>query len=403
MAGEQSEDQSFYYLLMEEPEVMPPAPPGHSHHQQPISSPNRTSRDTPPPPDPTDMETHQQAHHPAPARPMSIAWGLSGVGHQNPQLNPTLFNFIVPGTMFPAADGTSGHHSYLSHAPIDASFAYGSELVSPSSIQSCGHHDSGFPGHWDGTLSHGACTPNVSMPTRHVANNPWAELDEAPQDNNPAPAPQPKRTPQTRRKKKEAHNASEASQGRSSSAGAGAGAPSLSDVASPGSTSRNSRTSINSKSTSTASTASSTPSRQRKLRSASRTSKNNRDKPNDAPEERRARASHNRVEKHYRNRLNAQFESLLNVLPAKTRHDGNGNGDDIESDGTNNPDRRVSKGEVLEMARKRIQALEREGNELRRENLELQGSLRRLKGSASDGTVSSSDGERPFNLNQCVQ
>ncbi|KAL5603823.1 hypothetical protein FOVSG1_006573 [Fusarium oxysporum f. sp. vasinfectum] len=282
--------------------------------------------------------------------------------------------------MIPAPNGTSGHHSYLPHAPIDASFAYGSELVSPSSIQSCGHYDSGFPGHWDGTLSHGTCTPNVSMPTRHVANNPWAELDEAPQDNNPAPAPQPKRTPRTRRKKKEAHNASEASQGRSSSAGAGASAPSLSDVASPSSTSRNSRTSINSKSTSTASTASSTPS-----------------------QERRARASHNRVEKHYRNRLNAQFESLLNVLPAKTRQDGNGNGDDIESDGTNNPDRRVSKGEVLEMARKRIQALEREGNELQRENPELQGSLRRLKGSASDGTVSSSDGETPFNFNQCVQ
>ncbi|KAL5592478.1 hypothetical protein FOBRF1_013504 [Fusarium oxysporum] len=119
--------------------------------------------------------------------------------------------------------------------------------------------------------------------------------------------------------------------------------------------------------------------------------------------ERRARASHNRVEKHYRNRLNAQFESLLNVSPAKTRQDGNGNGDDIESDGTNNPDRRVSKGEVLEMARKRIQAREREGNELQRENPELQGSLRRLKGSASDGTVSSSDGETPFNFNQCVQ
>ncbi|KAK2922698.1 hypothetical protein FoTM2_017551 [Fusarium oxysporum f. sp. vasinfectum] len=127
--------------------------------------------------------------------------------------------------------------------------------------------------------------------------------------------------------------------------------------------------------------------KERKLRSASRTSKNNRDKPNDAPEERWARASHNRVEKHYRNRLNVQFESLLNVLPAKTRHDAKGNGDDIESDGTNNPDRRVSKGEVLEMARKRIQALEREGNELRRKNLELQGSLRRLKGSASDGTA----------------
>ncbi|TVY62561.1 Allergen Fus c 3 [Fusarium oxysporum f. sp. cubense] len=382
--------------------MMPPAPPGHSHHQQPISSPNRTSGDTPPPPDPTDMETHQQAHHPVPARPMSIAWSLSSVGHQNPQLNSTLFNFIVPGTVIPAPDGTSGHHSHLPHAPIDAGFAYGSELVSPSSIQSCGHYDSGFPGHRNGTLSHGACTPKVSIPTRHVTNNPWAELDEAPQDNNPAPASQPKRTPRTRRKNKEAHNATEAFQGGSSSAGAGAGALSLSDVASPSSNSRNSRANINSESTSMASTASSTWGRQRKLRSASRTSKNNRDKPNDGPEERRARASHNRIEKHYRNRLNAQFESLLNALPAKARYNCNVNGDDIESDGTNNPDPRVSKGEVLEMARKRIQALERENNELQRGNFELQGSLRRLNASASNGTVSSSDGETPFNFNQCV-
>ncbi|KAI8417181.1 hypothetical protein FOFC_03494 [Fusarium oxysporum] len=55
------------------------------------------------------------------------------------------------------------------------------------------------------------------------------------------------------------------------------------------------------------------------------------------------------------------------------------------------------------MARKGIQALERENNELQRENLELQGSLRQLKGPASDDTVSSSDLERPFNLNKCVQ
>ncbi|EXK26735.1 hypothetical protein FOPG_19173 [Fusarium oxysporum f. sp. conglutinans race 2 54008] len=38
------------------------------------------------------------------------------------------------------------------------------------------------------------------------------------------------------------------------------------------------------------------------------------------------------------------------------------------------------------MARKGIQALERENNELQRENLELQGSLRQLKGPASDDT-----------------
>ncbi|KAI8401222.1 hypothetical protein FOFC_18091 [Fusarium oxysporum] len=65
--------------------------------------------------------------------------------------------------------------------------------------------------------------------------------------------------------------------------------------------------------------------------------------------------------------------------------------------------RKIGKGEVLEMVRKGIQALEQENNELQRENLELQGSLRQLKGPASDDTVSSSDLERPFNFNKCVQ
>ncbi|KAM6514294.1 hypothetical protein FALCPG4_015445 [Fusarium falciforme] len=51
------------------------------------------------------------------------------------------------------------------------------------------------------------------------------------------------------------------------------------------------------------------------------------------------------------------------------------------------------------MARKHIQALERERNQLERENLELEGSLRRLEGSASDGKVSSSGQETPFDFN----
>ncbi|EXK24256.1 hypothetical protein FOMG_19008 [Fusarium oxysporum f. sp. melonis 26406] len=124
-------------------------------------------------------------------------------------------------------------------------------------------------------------------------------------------------------------------------------------------------------------TASTTSNRRRKLRIASRISKNNHSKLNDAPEEHRVRTSHNRVEKH--------------------------DGDDNEWDGINDLDHPVSKGEVLEMARKGIKALERENNELQRENLELQGSLRQLKGPASDDTVSSSDLERPFNFNKCVQ
>jgi hypothetical protein len=58
----------------------------------------------------------------------------------------------------------------------------------------------------------------------------------------------------------------------------------------------------------------------------------------------------------------------------------------------------VSKGEVLEMARKHIQLLEQERAELERENLELHGNLRRLKGYASDGTVSSSSQETPLDF-----
>ncbi|KAJ9413150.1 hypothetical protein QL093DRAFT_2569919 [Fusarium oxysporum] len=220
--------------------------------------------------------------------------------------------------------------------------AYSSELVIPSSIQYRGHYDSNFPDHWDGTLNHGTSTPKVSTSTRQVTNNPRAELDKAAQDNSPTPA---------------SHSSTYTS------------APSPSAVASHSPASQNSHTSISSKSTSMAPTASTTSNQ-----------KNKHNKLNDAPEEHLVRASHNRVEKQYRNRLNAQFESLLNALPTK-----------------------IGKGEVLEMARKGIQALERENNELQRENLELQGSLRQLKGPASDDTVSSSDLERPFNFNKCVQ
>ncbi|RSL46548.1 Allergen Fus c 3 [Fusarium sp. AF-6] len=459
MAGEHSGDQSFYDFLIEEPEMMAPAPPGHFQHQQPISPPNRTSRDPPPRPDPTEIETHHPAHHPVlgmqlpePSRaqsrghlhldlhgppnsvahgahpsqslhdlhggvhatqgpagfanqhpvstgPMTIDWGLYSVGHGNLSLNPPQFDF--PGAMIPAGDGTIGHQNHLSHASTDPAFAYGSELVSPSSIHSSrGHYDSTVSNHWDDALSHGASTPKVTTPAAHVTANPWAEVEEAQDDNLPAPTSRPRRTTRPRRQKKDARKTSEASQGGSSSAG---GAPSVSDAPSPGSTSQNSRASIGSKSASMASTTSTASSRQSKLRSASRTSKNSRDKPNDTPEERRTRASHNLVEKQYRNRLNAQFESLLNALPEQARSggnaSGNGNGDENESDGANEADRRVSKGEVLEMARKHIQALEQERNQLERENLELQGSLRRLKGPASEGTTSSSGQQTPLDFN----
>ncbi|KAJ4322290.1 hypothetical protein N0V84_004882 [Fusarium piperis] len=330
---------------------------------------------------------------------MDIDWGLYSVGHNSLALNPPQFNF--QGAMVPAGDGTIGHQNHhLSHASTDPAFAYGSDLVSPSSIHSSrGHYDSAVSSHWDDALSHGASTPKVTTPAAHVTANPWAEVDETQEDNHPTPSSRPRRTPRPRRQKKDARKTSEASQGGSSSAGGGA--HSVSDAASPSSASQNSRTSIGSKSASMASTTSTASSRQSKLRSASRTSKNSRDKPNDTPEERRTRASHNLVEKQYRNRLNAQFESLLNALPEQARSggNGNGNGDENESDGANDADRRVSKGEVLEMARKHIQALEQERNQLERENLELQGNLRRLKGPASDGNTSSSGQQTPLDFN----
>ncbi|PNP57193.1 hypothetical protein FNYG_15280 [Fusarium nygamai] len=229
-----------------------------------------------------------------------------------------------------------------------------------------------------------------------VASNPWAEpgLDEA-QDEDHTSSSRQNRTARCRRQRRDNRKSSETS--LAGSASSGGGAPSVSDAASPSSRPQDSRAIIRSKSTSIASTTSTSPSRQAKLRSASRTSKNSQARLNDTPKERRTRASHNLVEKQYRNRLNAQFESLLSSLPEQLRAGNNGNGDTDESEG-NDADRRVSKGEVLEMARKHIQLLEQECAQLERENLELHGNLRRLKGSTSDGTAFSSSQETPLDF-----
>ncbi|KAF5000398.1 hypothetical protein FGRMN_1728 [Fusarium graminum] len=447
-------------------QMIAPAPPGHFPHQQPISSPNRTSRDAPPRTEPTDIETHHHANHPAtlpvlgmqlpvigtmsePSRaqsrahlsldinldlhahsrgiqshgqvhdsghgthsadssagmspagfashlppassgPMSLDWNMYHVP-PNLQLNPAHFDFEIPGHM-----GVVGHPNHLAQTATNSTpYAYGSNLVSPSNIHpNSVHFDAGAPSQWHDSLGHDASTPKAHTPAHQIASNPWAEIDEPPYDNTSTS--RARKTPRPRRVKKESRKFSDASQGGRSSSTGGT-AQSVSDAASPSSASQNSRTSLTSKSVSMASTASasatSTSSRQSKLRSASRTSKNSRDKPNDTPEDRRTRASHNLVEKQYRNRLNAQFESLLSALPEQIRHgdSGSGNGnEDNESDQANDPDRRVSKGEVLEMARKHIEALERERNQLELENLELQGNIQRLKGPNAESTTSSS-------------
>ncbi|RGP60662.1 hypothetical protein FSPOR_10499 [Fusarium sporotrichioides] len=324
---------------------------------------------------------------PASSGPMSLDWNMYHVP-PNLQLNANQFNFEVPGQM-----NVSGHPTHLEHSSANPnSFNYGHNIVSPSSIHpNAAHFDGDISSQWGDSLGHGESTPKVRTPSHHVSSNPWAEINEPAGDNNLTPVSRPRKPARTRRQKKEPRKLSDASQGSRSNSTGGT-AHSVSDAASPSSTSQQSRASAGSKSVSMTSAASTASSRQSKLRSASRTSKNSRDKPNDTPEDRRTRASHNLVEKQYRNRLNAQFESLLHALPEQIRHGDNGGGngnEDNESDQANDPDRRVSKGEVLEMARRHIQALERERNQLELENLELHGSIRKLKESGSESMSAS--------------
>jgi hypothetical protein len=114
----------------------------------------------------------------------------------------------------------------------------------------------------------------------------------------------------------------------------------------------------------------------RELRSASRTSKNTR-KVTGISEQQKSRSSHNLVEKQYRNRLTTQFEDLLAVLPESGLPAGTSaeasEGDDPASDDRlkMSEKKRVSKGEVLEMARQRILFLEEENKKIERKNEEL--------------------------------
>ncbi|KAI0114989.1 hypothetical protein F4814DRAFT_459819 [Daldinia grandis] len=123
------------------------------------------------------------------------------------------------------------------------------------------------------------------------------------------------------------------------------------------------------------STSSTSNSGRSRLRSASRTSKNTHHNPPTTVEEQKSRDTHNQVEKQYRNRLNAHFESLLDALPETMQA---GEGDD-EEESLDLTDRRVSKAEVLDMARRHIQALERECAALEGERDELRDNMERLR------------------------
>lgn len=89
------------------------------------------------------------------------------------------------------------------------------------------------------------------------------------------------------------------------------------------------------------------------------------------PEERRARRNHNLVEKQYRNRLNAQFERLLAVLPVeqcqRSSSSGSGGGGMVGA----GDEKRMSKAEVLDLATRRIRTLEVERDRLVRERREM--------------------------------
>lgn len=79
----------------------------------------------------------------------------------------------------------------------------------------------------------------------------------------------------------------------------------------------------------------------------------------------RGRTNHNQVEKQYRNRLNGQFESLLNKLP-----------NDDDRDGAKS---RVSKAEVLMLAKRHIVQLEQEKTMLEEQRMELENGVEELK------------------------
>ncbi|KAK5629776.1 hypothetical protein RRF57_005491 [Xylaria bambusicola] len=139
--------------------------------------------------------------------------------------------------------------------------------------------------------------------------------------------------------------------------------------------------------------ASSSGSNRSKLRSASRTSKNTHHNPPATAEERKSRETHNNVEKQYRNRLNAHFESLLSALPERMQSGEDEDGGDLDAG-----DRRVSKAEVLEMARRHIKALERECALLEGERDELRDNMERLRWlfGRCEGGAASAEGSSAF-------
>ncbi len=79
-------------------------------------------------------------------------------------------------------------------------------------------------------------------------------------------------------------------------------------------------------------------------------------RPAEVDDKRTARANHNQVEKKYRNRLNDHFERLYSTVQAARDEEGSAGADDDA--------RTLSKAQVLDLARRRILALEKENMSL---------------------------------------
>ncbi len=115
--------------------------------------------------------------------------------------------------------------------------------------------------------------------------------------------------------------------------------------------------------------------------------------------DRKPRTSHNTIEKQYRDRLNTQFDILMNTLPAAMSGAGGGGGGDSDGNGNGNGggggsgERRLSKAQVLDLSARYIRALEGERDGLVEEREVLRESVRKLKERCEAEGVVEGDGE----------
>lgn len=113
----------------------------------------------------------------------------------------------------------------------------------------------------------------------------------------------------------------------------------------------------------------------------------------EAAEDGRMRSSHNVVEKQYRNRLNAQFEGLMSALPENLKAQGVPGAENADTLNSDVAERRISKAEVLDMARRHIQTLEQERDLLAHERARLQETVEKLKDDYARGKHSRGNAE----------